>query len=247
VDATTVIHSVVQIPGALQENFSQPGFKGISKLFTKLFQKALVNLGFVAAALALTGHAIAQEAPDVLIKRISQEVLEAVRADKEIKSGNRKHITEFIDQRVMPYVDFQRTTALAVGRYWRDATPEQQRRLTDEFRTLLLHTYSGAMSQINDEKLEFKPFRGDPGDGDVEVRFQVRRPRGEPIQVAYRLINSPNGWKIYDVNVLGVWLTEAYKGSFSAAINDGGIDGLIKTLAEKNKKLAGGGAAASKG
>lgn len=212
----------------------------------KVFQKALLSLALAGGALTFTGQALAQEAPDVLVKRLSHGILEAVRGDKEIKNGNRKHIAEFVDQHVMPHVDFERTTSLAVGRHWREATPEQRRRLIDEFRTLLLHTYSGAMSQINDQKLEFKPFRASPDDNDVEVRFQVRRSRGEPIQVAYRLIKSLDSWKIYDVNVLGVWLVEAYKGSFSAAINDGGIDGLIKTLAERNKKLASGNATSAK-
>jgi phospholipid transport system substrate-binding protein len=130
-------------------------------------------------------------------------------------------------------------TALAAGRYWREATPEQQKQLTDQFRSLLVYTYSGAISQIKDQKVDFKPLRADPSATEVEVRSQVIQPRGEPIQLNYRLQKEPSGWKIYDVNVLGAWLVETYKGNFSSEISKGGIDGLIKALSERNKKLAG--------
>lgn len=205
--------------------------------------KRFVVAGFAVGIWVLSGQVVAQEAPDVLIKRVSQGILDAVKNDKELQQGSRRHIANFVERHIMPHVDFHRTTALAVGRHWREATPEQQQRLIDEFRTLLLYTYSGAMSQINDPRLEFKPFRADPNDTDVEVRLQVRRSRGgEPVQVGYRLIKSTEGWKIYDVNVLGAWLVETYKGNFSSAINDGGIEGLISSLSEKNRKLAGSGA-----
>ena len=196
-------------------------------------------IAFTFGGLALTGPAVAQEAPDALIKRISQEVLEAAKSDKEIQSGNQRHVLELVEAKILPYVDFQRMTALAAGRYWRQATPEQQKQLTDEFRTLLVYTYSGAITQIRDQKLEFKPMRASPDDTEVEVRSQVLQPRGgDPIQLNYRLMKTPDGWKIYDVNVLGAWLVETYKGNFAAEISKGGIDGLIKTLSEKNKRLA---------
>jgi len=143
-------------------------------------------------------------------------------------------------------VDFHRMTALAAGRYWREATPDQQKQLTHEFRSLLMYTYSGAISQIRDQKLEYRPLRADPADTEVIVNTQVIQQRGEPIQLSYRLAKSAAGWKIYDVNVLGAWLVETYKGSFAAEISKSGLDGLIKTLAEKNKKLAAGSAKTAK-
>src|SRR3569623_1206167 len=178
------------------------------KLLNKLFAIVLT-----AGSLALTGHAVAQEAPDALVKRISQEVLDAAKTDKAIQGGNQKRVLDLVDTKILPYVDFQRMTALAAGRYWRDATPEQQKMLTDEFRALLVYTYSGASTQVKDQKIEFKPLRADPADTEVEVRSQVVQPRGEPVQLNYRLEKTPTGWKIYDVNVLGAWLVETYKGN----------------------------------
>ncbi len=200
--------------------------------------KKIVTLMLMLGSLAFVPYATAQEAPDALVKRISQEVLDLVKADKEIQAGNQKRVLDLVDAKILPHVDFQRMTSLAAGRYWRDATPEQQKQLTNEFRALLVYTYSGAISQIKDQKVEFKPMRGDPSDTEVEVRSQVVQPRGEPIQLNYRLEKTPGGWKIYDVNVLGAWLVETYKSSFSAEIAKAGIDGLIKVLSDKNKRLA---------
>ncbi|RJG08122.1 ABC transporter substrate-binding protein [Noviherbaspirillum cavernae] len=206
------------------------------KLFNKLF--AIIGLS-LATLMCAAGQAAAQEAPDVLVKRISQEVLDAARSDRDIQAGNQKRVLELVETKILPHVDFQRMTALASGRFWREATPEQQKQLTNEFRALLVYTYSGAISQIRDQKLEYKPMRSDPADLDVEVRSQVVQSRGgDPIQLNYRLAKTPTGWKIYDVNVLGAWLVETYKGNFATEISKGGIDGLIKTLTEKNKKLA---------
>ena len=204
-----------------------------------MFKKfiAILTLGM----LGLTGAAVAQEAPDVFIKRISQEVLETAKSDRDIQSGNQQKILDVVQSKILPNVDFQRMTALAAGRHWREATPEQQKRLTEEFRDLLVYTYAGAIAQIRDQQLEFKPMRNDPSDTDVEVRSQVVQQRGEPIQLNYRLSKSGNTWKIYDLNVLGAWLVETYKGNFASEISKGGIDGLIKTLAERNKRLAAGG------
>lgn len=203
------------------------------KLLRKIFAVTVA-----VGSLAFSQHALAQEAPDALVKRISQEVLDLVKADKEIQAGNQKRVLDLVDAKILPYVDFQRMTSLAAGRFWRDATPEQQKQLTNEFRSLLVYTYSGAIAQIKDQKLDFKPMRGDPADNDVEVRSQVLQARGEPIQLNYRLEKLPGGWKIYDVNVLGAWLVETYKSSFSAEIAKGGVDGLITVMSEKNKKLA---------
>jgi phospholipid transport system substrate-binding protein len=203
------------------------------KLFNKLFA-IVVTVG----SLAFTAHAVAQETPDALVKRISQEVLDAAKTDKAIQSGDQKRVLDLVEAKILPYVDFQRMTALAAGRYWREATPEQQKQLINEFRSLLVYTYSGAITQVKDQKVEFKPMRGNLSDSEVEVRSQVVQTRGEPVQINYRLEKLPTGWKIYDVNVLGAWLVETYKGNFATEISKGGIDGLIKTLADKNKRLA---------
>jgi phospholipid transport system substrate-binding protein len=189
--------------------------------------------------LQLAAPALAQqEGPDALVKRLSQEVMEAAKTDKEIQGGNQKKVLDLVKEKILPHVNFQRMTSLAAGRFWREATPEQQQQLTNEFRALLVYTYSGAISQIKDQQLEFRPFRGSPSDTEVEVRSQVVQPRGEPIQLNYRLEKTPEGWKIYDMNILGAWLVESYKGNFATEINKGGIDGLIKTLSDKNKRLA---------
>ena len=193
---------------------------------------------FATLAFAGSGFAATPEAPDQLVKRISLEIIDLAKADKEIQAGNQKRVYDLVDSKILPYIDFQRMTSLAAGKSWRDATPEQQKQLINEFRTLLVFTYSGAIAQIKDQRVEFKPLRAAPEDTEVEVRSQIIQSRGEPIQLNYRLEKLPAGWKIYDINVLGAWLVETYKGSFSAEISKSGIDGLIKTLSDKNKKLA---------
>lgn len=205
------------------------------KLIKQLIAVATVALA--TSALAAPAPA-ANEAPDVLVKRISSEVLETAKADKDIQAGNQKKVMDLVETKILPYVDFQRMTSLAAGRYWREATPEQQKQLSAEFRTLLIFTYSGALSQVKDQTVDFKPMRASPGDTEVEVASQVNVQRGEPIQLKYRVAKTDAGWKIYDINVLGAWLVEAYKGTFASEISKGGIDGLIKTLAAKNQKLA---------
>lgn len=203
----------------------------------KMLNKLLVAIVAIAA-LGFTSVASAEEAPDALVKRISKEVLDLAKADKEIQKGNQQRVLDLVEAKIIPYVDFQRMTSLAAGRYWREATPEQQEKLTAEFRSLLVYTYSGAISQVKDQKVDFKPMRADPADTEVEVRTLVIQPRNEPIQLYYRLEKLPVGWRIYDVNILGAWLVEAYKGNFASEISKGGMDGLIKTLSEKNKRLA---------
>lgn len=205
----------------------------------KLLKKFLTLIA-LSGMLFSFAHAADQEAPDALVKRISQEVMDTVKSDKAIQGGDQQRILDLVESKILPHVDFQRMTSLAVGRFWRDATPEQQKELTDQFRSLLVYTYSGAISQIKNQKLQFKPLRADPADTEVEVRSQVIQPRGEPIQMNYRMEKTPDGWKIYDVNVLGAWLVETYKGSFATEIGKSGVDGLIKTLTEKNKRLAAG-------
>ena len=199
--------------------------------------KRVISWLLAAAALCI-GQAFAQEAPDVLIKRVSEEVLAIAKTDKQIQAGNQDRIMEVVRAKVLPHVNFQRMTQLTAGRYWREATPEQQSALTNEFKTLLIYTYAGAVAQIRNQTLEFKPMRAAPDDTEVEVRTAVIQARGEPIQLNYRLEKTPNGWKIVDVNILGAWLVQTYRNSFAAEIQKSGIDGLIKTLAERNQHLS---------
>ncbi len=206
--------------------------------FIKRFIGA-AGLSLAATLVPLVHAAVpANEAPDALVKRISQEVIDIAKTDKAIQAGDQKKVMDVVENKILPYVDFQRMTALAAGRFWRDASPEQQKALSEQFRTLLIFTYSGALSQIKDETIEFKPLRAEAGDTEVEVRSQVNVARGEPIPLNYRVAKSASGWKIYDINVLGAWLVETYKGTFASEISKGGVDGLIKALTEKNKKLA---------
>ena len=177
----------------------------------------------------------ATKAPDALIKEVSTDVLDAVKADKSIKQGDVQKVVALVDAKVMPYVNFQRMTASAVGRYWRQATPEQQKRLQEEFKILLVRTYSGALAQVQDQTVEIKPMRGTAADKEVVVKTEIRG-RGDPIQLDYRLEQAGGSWKIYDVNVLGVWLVENYRNTFSQEISANGIDGLIAKLADRNAK-----------
>ena len=196
----------------------------------------------VAVALgSITVQAQAIKPPDALIKEVSSDVLDAVKADNSIRAGDVQKVIALVDSKVMPYVDFQRMTASAVGRYWKQATPEQQKRLQDEFKVLLVRTYSGALAQVKDQTVQLKPMRSTPEDTEVVVRSEVRG-KGDPIQLDYRLAKTASGWKIYDVNVMGVWLVENYRNSFAQEIGTNGVDGLIAKLAERNKAAAAGGA-----
>jgi phospholipid transport system substrate-binding protein len=201
-----------------------------------MFSKRLIH--WLAAATLGVGvvavHAQAAKAPDALIKEVSSDVLDAVKADKSIKQGDVGKVIALVDAKVMPHVNFQRMTASAVGRYWRQATPDQQKRLQDEFKVLLVRTYSGALAQVQDQTVELKPMRGSPDDKEVVVKTEIRG-RGDPVQLDYRLENLGSEWKVYDINVLGVWLVENYRNSFSQEIGASGIDGLINKLTERNK------------
>ncbi len=191
---------------------------------------AALVLGFGLPARA------ADEAPDGLILRLSTEVLDAVRADKSIKTGDIDKIMVLVDKTIMPNVNFRRMTAAAVGPGWRQASAPQQQRLQEEFKTLLVRTYAGALSQVSDQTITIKPLRAAPEDKDVLVRTEVRG-RGDPVQLDYRLEKTPGvgaGWKIYNLNVLGVWLVDTYRTQFAQEINAKGVDGLIATLAARN-------------
>ncbi len=190
---------------------------------------------FAALALASSPLVFAEvEAPDVLVQRITGEVMAAVKADPAIQKGDVTRIVALVDSKIMPSVNFSRMTASAVGRFWRQATPAQQKQLQDEFKTLLVRTYAGALGEVKDQTVSFRPLRAKPEDTEVVVRSEVRG-RGEPIQLDYRLEKTPDGWKIYDLNVLGIWLVETYRSQFAQEINTKGIDGLIATLAARNK------------
>ena len=201
-----------------------------------MFSKRLISW-LTAATLGLSAalaHAQVAKAPDALIKEVSSDVLDAVKADKSIKQGDVNKVIALVDAKVMPHVNFQRMTASAVGRYWRQATPEQQKRLQDEFKVLLVRTYSGALAQVQDQTVELKPMRAGADDKEVVVKTEIKG-RGDPVQLDYRLENVGGAWKVYDINVLGVWLVENYRNSFSQEIGANGIDGLINKLAERNK------------
>ncbi len=200
----------------------------------KPFRAPLVATLF---ALFLSVSAQAQVAPDALVRQISTDVIETVKADKAIQAGDVSRISALVDAKVMPSVDFERMTSSAVGRYWRNATPEQRSKLLVEFKLLLVRTYAGALTQIKDQTVQLKPMRSSPTDTEVVVRTEVKG-KGDPIQLDYRLAKEGDTWKIYDVNVLGVWLVEQYRNSFAQEIGVNGIDGLIAKLAERNKAAA---------
>jgi phospholipid transport system substrate-binding protein len=197
-------------------------------------RRTWISALMLSATALVAAPAWAEEAPDVLVKRISGEVMAAVKADPAIQAGDVNRIVALVDSKIMPSVNFTRMTASAVGRFWRQATPEQQKQLQAEFKTLLVRTYAGALGEVKDQTVSFRPMRANPQDTEVVVRSEVRG-RGEPIQLDYRLEKTPDGWKIYDLNVLGVWLVETYRTQFAQEIGSKGIDGLIATLAQRNK------------
>jgi phospholipid transport system substrate-binding protein len=194
-----------------------------------------VALCTAALALVTAAPAVAQETPDALVKRVSQEVLQIVKTDPLVQAGNEVRIREVIEVKLLPHFDFARMTALAMGRNWRAATPEQQKRLTDEFRALLVRTYSGALNQYRNETIEYKPLRANPGDTEVIVRTAVIKPAGSPVQIDYSMEKKADGWKAYDVIVGGVSLVTNYRDEFNEQVKAGGVDGLIARLVEKNK------------
>ena len=197
---------------------------------------ASLTLALLAAAPLV--RAAADEAPDALIKRVSAEVLDAIKSDKVVQAGDMTKVIALVDSKVMPNVNFTRMTAAAVGRNWRQATPQQKARLQEEFKTLLIRTYSGALSQVKDQRLNVKPLRAAAADTEVVVRTEVLG-RGDPVQLDYRMEKTPSGWKIYDLNVLGVWLVETYRTQFAQEISAKGVDGLITSLSERNKSNTG--------
>jgi phospholipid transport system substrate-binding protein len=201
--------------------------------YTRFFLALCLSLGLSSAWAA-------DEAPDAFVKRITTETLDAVRTDRSIKAGDINKIMQLVDTKLMQHVNFRRMTALATGPGWRKATPEQQDRLQEEFKLLLIRTYSGALTQISDQTIEVKPLRGASDEKNLVVQTEVKG-KGDPLQLDYRLEKTPGegaGWKIFDLNVMGIWLVENYRAQFSKEINAGGMDGLIKSLSERNKSNA---------
>lgn len=215
----------------------------------KRFLALCLSVGVLAGSLLTLPVFAADEAPDALVNRLTQEALSAIEADKAVQAGDVTSIMVLLDQKIMPYLNFQRMTAAAVGPSWRQATPAQRARLEAEFKTLLVRTYAGAMSQAKNLTFEIRPMRASPDDKEVVVRTLIKG-RGDPVQLDYRLEKTPgvgSGWKIYNLNVLGVWLVDTYRSQFSQEINAKGIDGLITTLAERNKSNAAANAKPAKG
>lgn len=205
-------------------------------------RRAVVKSAVLAAAALWMGSAAplawaAEEAPDAMIQRLSDDVLATIRSDKSLQNGDVERVMAVVDSKIMPNVNFTRMTASATGPSWRKATPEQKQRLQTEFKHLLVRTYAGALKQVSDQTVEVKPMRSAPTDKEVIVRTIVKS-KAEPIQLDYRMERTPGqgtGWKIYDLNVLGVWLVDNYRPQFSQQINSGGVDALIRSLAERNQ------------
>ena len=194
---------------------------------------AIRLFGFVLCA-ALAPLALGQEAPDAMVKRVTQETVGIIKSDPKIQAGDQARIREVIETKLLPNFDFERMTALAMGRNWRTATPEQQKQLVDQFRTLLVRTYSGALNQYRDQTFDFKPLRAEPGATDVIVKTEAMRQGQQPVQLDYGMTRKDGTWKVYDVIVGGVSLVTNYRDEFASQIQSGGIDGLIKALNAKN-------------
>src|SRR5450631_777957 len=200
----------------------------MSMIRTRMFGWILLGLT------AWASPSWAQEAPDSLVKRVAEDVLTQIRADKDLQAGNQAKVKQVIETKLVPNFDFPRMTALAMGRSWRAATPEQQKQLTDEFRTLLVRTYSGALTNYRDNSMDYKPLRMNAGDTEVTVRTEVRRTGQAAVQIDYSMEKTADGWKAYDVIVAGVSLVTNYRDEFSDTVKSSGIDGLIAALAKKN-------------
>jgi len=198
-----------------------------------------ILIGLVAAfcAVALPTGAQGMAPPDVLAKSVTDEVLAVLRADKDIQAGNRKKVVDLVETKVLPHFNFVRMTQLAVGRHWREASPEQRNLLVQEFRTLLVQTYAATLAAYRDQAIEYRPLRMQPDDTDVVVRSLINQSGGKPVSVDYKFHRNDAGWKVYDVVVGDLSLVQSYRGSFNTEVQKGGIDGLVKAITEKNKQL----------
>lgn len=203
----------------------------------KMLSNAWRGLSALALVLLVVPAALAQEGPDALVKRVANEVQQIIKTDPKVQAGDQQRIRDVIETKLLPNFDFDRMTALAMGRNWRQATPEQQKQLIDQFRALLVRTYSGALAQYRDQVMDFKPLRGDAAATDVTVRSEVVRAGQAPVPIDYSMTKTAGGWKAYDVIVGGISLVTNYRDEFNEQIKGAGIDGLIKTLAAKNQGL----------
>jgi phospholipid transport system substrate-binding protein len=204
----------------------------------KFFLFPLFAMFFAMAGVA-SAQTVDTSDPDAMVKSITQQVMDQIRGDKSIQAGDLNKIAQLVNEKILPYTDFRRTTQLAMGRNWRTATPDQQAQVIEQFKTLLIRTYSGALAQVRDQQIQYKPFRANPDDTDVVVRSTVMN-NGQPIELDYRLYKTPQGWRVYDINVLGAWLIQAYQQQFQEKIQQGGVDGLIQFLTQRNQQLAAG-------
>jgi len=196
-------------------------------------------IGWMAVLCAAVAPAGAQSVtpPDALARSVTDEVLAVLRADKDIKAGSHKKAVELVEKKVLPHFNFVRMTQLAVGRHWRDASPDQQKLLVGEFRTLLVQTYASTLAAYRDQSIEYRPLRMQPDETDVVVKSLINQPGGKPVTVDYKMQRADSGWKVYDVVVGDLSLVQSYRGSFNTEVQKGGIDGLVKALTEKNKQL----------
>lgn len=202
-----------------------------------MIKRLWIGLLAVFCAVAVPARAQNMTPPDVLAKSVTDEVLAVLRTDKDIQSGDRKKILDLVEKKVLPHFNFVRMTQLAVGRYWREASPEQQKMLVSEFRTLLVQTYAATFTAYRDQAIEYRPLRMQPDDTDVVVKSLINQSGGKPVTVDYKMQKSDSGWKVYDVVVGDLSLVQSYRGTFTAEVQKGGIDGLVKALTEKNKQL----------
>ena len=205
--------------------------KTIQKYFAVLLSSLFIAIGGVSA------QVVDQSTPDGLIKNVVSDVMASVKSDPEIQKGNIPRIVDLVEKKIVPYTDMRRTTEMARGPNGKKATPEQQAQLVSEFKNLLIRTYSGALSQLRDQTVQFKPLRAAPDDKEVVVKTVVIG-RGDPVPLDYRLEKTANGWRVYDMNIMGVWLVEAYRNQFANQISQNGVEGLVKFLQDRNKQLA---------
>jgi phospholipid transport system substrate-binding protein len=205
--------------------------KTIQKYFSVLLSSLFLCAGSASA------QAVDQSTPDGMIKTVVSDVMASVKSDPEIQKGNIPRIVDLVEKKIVPYTDMRRTTEMAMGPNWKKATPEQQAQLVSEFKNLLIRTYSGALSQLRDQTIQFKPLRAAPDDKEVVVKTVVIG-RGDPVPLDYRLEKTANGWRVYDMNIMGVWLVEAYRNQFANQISQNGVEGLVKFLQDRNKQLA---------
>jgi phospholipid transport system substrate-binding protein len=199
--------------------------------------KFLINLMAGIAATMLVGVASASDlAPDALVKATATDVLDIIKKDKDIQSGDMRKISALAEEKILPHFDFERMSRMVLGKHWSRATKEQQQQFIAEFRSLLIRTYASALTKYRNQTIEYKPFRAQPSDTEVTVKTQIVQPGGQPLPIDYSLVKKEDGWKVYDVAIEGVSLVTNYRGQFSTEVRQSGMDGLIQRLAEKNKQ-----------